>query len=176
MGANMFKHIGILVVLAVAFVPAGRAQDDDFGGLAGGFYGSGGQMGGGGVYLGMYDGGGFHKAGGGLIFELGAAGPTPKAKLDGLFTINFQSGWGLRPNPGRTSIKPGFVSFTGGYSKYFITGNGVDYGAGFIWPLKRLGPDNASGLRLEYRETFVPGWGRQPGFRIAWESVYDGPP
>ncbi len=171
----MVKRVGILLALSMAFVHACMAQDDDFGGLVGGVYGSGGTMGGGGAYLGIYDAGGFHKAGGGLILELGAAGPTPKAQLDGLFTVNFQSGWGEGRNPARMSLTPGFLCLAGGYSRYFITGNGIDYGAGFLWPLKRLGEYNFSALRMEYRETFVPGWGRQPGFRIAWEKGYDGP-
>ena len=174
MGAIMTRRIGILMVVCVALVPACLAQNDGFGGLAAGFYGSGGTSGGGGVYLGLYDAGGYHKAGGGFILELGATGPTRKMPVDGLFSVNFQSGWGLRRYPDKRTMKPGFISLTGGYSHYFNNGNGVDYGGGFIWPLKKSG-DYYHALRLEYRETFVPGWGRQPGFRIAWEKGYDGP-
>jgi len=164
----MVKRIWILTALSLVFLPACRAQG--YGGAVAGYYGSAGTVGGGGVFVGIYGSERFPKFGNGILLEFGVTGPTRKTPVDGLFSANLQTAWNLRRNPETRSPKPGFLYLTGGYSGFFNNGNGVNYGSGFIWRLNRGKNSEFSALRLEYRETFAAGWGRQPGFRIAWES------
>jgi len=147
-----------------------QVVDDDIGGLVGGFYGSGGMEGSGGVFLSVYDTGSFRKlTNPGISFELGLTGPTPKTPVDGLFSFDYQSNYDLRRSLGQKSKWPALFFLSGGYSRFFATGNAVNYGGGFTWRFPRANSE-FSGVRLEYRESFMPGWGRQPGIRISYET------
>jgi len=168
----MVKRIGILVVLSLAVAPGCLAQNGlDVGGMAVGLYGSGGTtMGGGGFFIGSFDTGSFRKiTHPGLFFDFGVVGPTPKKQADEVFSLNYQSTYNLRRDPSGRSWKPGLLFLTGGYSGFFNNGHGVNYGGGLMWRFPRPSSDYKA-LRVEYRETFVPGWGRQPGFRLAFEA------
>lgn len=170
----MRKHIWI--VLATFLVNATLCwpqSEPDTGGLATGVYGSGGTKdGGGGVYIGIYDAGPFHRViNPGFFIDLGMVGPTRKSPADGVFSFNCQSSYLLHKGADRL-FKPGVFFLTGGYSGFFNNGNGANYGGGFIWRFVHPHHEN-SGVRLEYREAFVPGWGQQPWFRISFEHLED---
>jgi hypothetical protein len=172
MEAPMAKPAWILLILFSICVTCCKAQvvDDDLGGLVGGFYGSGGIAGSGGVFLGIYDTGSFRKlTHPGISVELGLTGPTPKAPLDGLFSLDYQSTYNLRRPLDLKSKWPMLLFLSGGYSRFFATGNAVNYGGGFIWRFPRANSE-FSGVRFEYREAYMPGWGRQPGIRISYET------
>lgn len=166
----MKSRIWILLACFLICMPCLAQNDTDAGGLAGGLYGTGGAIGGGGAFLGIYDTGSFRKfTHPGFFLDLGVVGPTRKTKADGVFSFNYQSTYNLRRDPDSRSSRPALLFLTGGYSGFFNNGNGVNYGGGLIWRHPRPYSDYGA-LRLEYRETFVPGWGRQPGFRIAYET------
>jgi len=161
-----------LVVIAVAILcsPGWSQNEQDVGGLVVGGFGSGGTIGSGGVFLGVYDTGSFHKiTRPGIFAELGVAGPTPKSPVDGVFSFDYQSTYNLRQDLDRASRRPALLFLSGGYSRFFATGNGVNYGGGLLWRFPREHSE-FSAIRVEYRESYVPGWGRQPGVRIGFES------
>ena len=122
-----------------------------------------------GAYLGIYDVGRFHTIwNNGFLLDLSVFGPTHRSNADGVLSFNSQSTYLLHRAPDRL-LKPGLLFLTVGYSKFFINGSGVNYGSGVMGHLPRANSD-FNAIRLEYRETFVPGWGRQPGFLMAWEG------
>jgi len=164
------------IVLAACWmcgVCCGAQVNSNYGGISGGFYGAAGKVGGGGGFLGVYKTGRFRQVlNSGAFAEFGILGPGRDGTLDRVFSINYQTTYNLRHDPDEKSPNPGLFYLSGGYSKFFTSGNGLNYGAGLIWRSKGEYSDY-SAWRLEYRETFVPGWGRQPGFRIAYELGSD---
>ncbi|MGD0735631.1 MAG: hypothetical protein ABR976_10810 [Terracidiphilus sp.] len=177
----MVKSVWIAFALFLVFSTCCMAQsnDEDAGGLVAGEYGAGGRTGSGGVFLGLYDTGGLqrlasprHFLAPGFFLELGLAGPTPKTPVDGLFSFNFQSTYNLHHDPTRSRRTPALLFFDVGYSRFFVTGNVADYGGGVMWHFAQRNGD-FKGLRVEYREFYVAGWGRQPTVRISFENGGD---
>jgi hypothetical protein len=169
------KRCVLLCLLAIVTSFCNAQSNADAGGLDGGFYGSGGKTGSCGGFISLYDTGGVRHFGGpGVQLELGLAGPTPATTVDGQFTINWLQSINTDREPMNDNRRHAFLYLTGGYSRYFVTGNAVDYGAGVNWRLKsrtKIGEWKA--IRLEYRENYVFGWGRQPGIRISYETGGD---
>ena len=137
----MVKSVWIAIVLFLlsSICCLAQSNDEDAGGFVAGEYGAGGRTGSGGVYLGLYDTGGLqrlasprHFLAPGFFLELGLAGATPKTPVDGLFSFNFQSTYNLHQDPTRSRRTPAFLFFNGGYSRFFVTGNAVNYGGGVM--------------------------------------------
>ncbi len=175
----MVKSVWIAIVLFLlsSICCLAQSNDEDAGGFVAGEYGAGGRTGSGGVYLGLYDTGGLqrlasprHFLAPGFFLELGLAGATPKTPVDGLFSFNFQSTYNLHQDPTRSRRTPAFLFFNGGYSRFFVTGNAVNYGGGVMWRFTQRN-DEFRGLRIEYRESYMPGWGRQPTVRLSFERT-----
>jgi len=163
-------HRWIIFVLAFLLICCGActAQNESQSALTRGFYGGGGRTGSSGVYVTGEGAGFFPQFGTGLLLELGAIGPTPRRQLDGLLSINAQPMFFATKRGMSSSQRKTFVFLNGGYSRFFANGNGVNYGGGLIWRYRHT-ESGFSGLRFEYREYYLGGWGRQPEVRIAWE-------
>jgi hypothetical protein len=164
-----------LAFLSFAISFCNAQPNADAGGAAAGFYGSAGKTGSGGGFISLYSTGGIRSFGSpGIQLELGLAGPTPATAVDGQFAINWLQSINTDRNPIDDKRRHAFFYLIGGYSRYFVTGNAADYGAGVNWRLKsktKIGEWKA--IRLEYRENYVFGWGRQPGIRISYETGSD---
>ncbi len=169
----MNRRFMLMIAVLMAAVPWCFAQNEpDTGGLAAGIYGSGDNAGGGGAYLGIYDAASFRRiVNPGLFVDVGMLGTTRTTSLDGVFSVNYQSSYLLHRGADRLR-KPGVLFVTAGYSRFFNNGNGVNYGTGLLWrfPTRR----SFAAIRLEYREIYVPGWGRQPGIRVGCENLISG--
>jgi len=147
----------------------GNPKDKDAGNLMFGFYGTGGKMGQGGVFVGGYSTGSLRHPGlPGVSLELGLAGHTPSRTVEGVFSANLQPTFYLDKHPDDPNHKHAFVFVSGGYTRFFATGNAADYGGGVIWRRKGSGEDFAD-TRFEYREYYIAGFGRQQGIRVSWE-------
>ncbi len=172
----MLRSGWIFCALMLGMIPSSLAQTESDGAAGGGFYGSGGRSGAAGAYLGIYDTKDFEKPTSfkklmspGLFLELGLIGPVRKNLVDGLFALNFQSTYNLRRGGNWRGRDKKFLFLNGGYSRFFVNGNGVDYGGGILWRHDKRETD-FNEFRFEYREFYLPGWGRQPGFRISFEK------
>ena len=164
----MMKLVSIVCALLLVGATFCRAQNESYAeGFSTGVYGTGGALRGGGGYLSLYSAGSFRRVlNPGMSFDLGLVGPTPKSQADGVFSFNYQTSYLLHPGRDRV-YKPGLLYLTGGYSGFFTNGNGVNYGGGLAWRLPRS-ESQFSIVSLEYREYYIPGWGRQPGVRLAF--------
>jgi hypothetical protein len=177
----MLRIGSLLSGLMLVMIPSSLAQTNgDDGAVAGGFYGSGGRSGAAGAYLGIYDTKDFEKLTSlkklmspGLFLELGMIGPVRKSPVDGLFAFNFQSTYNLRRGGNWRGRDKKFLFLNGGYSRFFVNGNGVDYGGGILWRHDQKGDSfgKFNEFRVEYRELYLPAWGRQPGFRVSMGST-----
>ena len=176
----MLRSVWIVYGLTLAMIPSSLAQAyGDDGAVVGGFYASGARsVGGGGAFLGIYDTKDFERPTSfkrlmspGLFLELGAIGPVRKSPADGLFAFNAQSTYNLRRGGNWHGKDKKFLFLNGGYTRFFTSGNGVDYGCGILWRHDKQENDFKE-VRFEYREFYLPGWGRQPGFRISFETGY----
>lgn len=171
----MIKHGGMLLTLLMACLGCAVAQREfDYGGVGGGFYAAGGKIGGGGGYLGLYQTGRLSRIlNSGLLLDLGVMGRTRKYVTDGVFSVNYVTTYNLRRDPDTPEArggKPGFLFLTGGYTRFSNSGDdGLNYGGGFMWRFKEHDSDYKA-IRLEYRETYIPGWGRLPGVRLSFEK------
>jgi hypothetical protein len=181
MGGEMLRIGWILIGLMLVMVPSSFAQtDSDAGAFSGGFYGSGGRSGAAGAYLGIYDTKDFEKPTSfkklmspGFFLELGMIGPIRKSPIDGVFAFNAQSTYNLRRGGKWRGEGKTFLFLNGGYSRFFVNGNGADYGGGILCRHDRQGDSRGkfNEFRIEYREFYLPGWGRQPGFRLSIGST-----
>ena len=162
----------ILFAILLIFVKACCAQNENEGSFTRGIFGGGGKTGSSGAYLVGEGAGVFPRFGTGLEIELGAIGPMPHQQLDGLLSINAQPTFFATKKGIRSDRRNLFVFLNGGYSRFFVNGNGVNYGGGLIWRYAHTNSE-FSGLRLEYREYYLGGWGRQPEVRISWERGWD---
>ena len=147
-----------------------QSQDYDAGGFSTGLYGAGWKGAGSvGVYIGIFDTSRFPKLWpGGVFLELGATGPIASRPMDGTFSINYQSTFFPKSNRHREAQKFILPFVTAGYTRYFVTGNAVDYGAGVNWRIKG-GSEHSTGMRIEYREAYIAGIGRRPEFRLSYD-------
>jgi hypothetical protein len=164
----MIKRLGWLLALVMMCGVCCQSQNaEDAEKVTAGVYGSGGKVNGGGMSLSFYNAGPFWRVlNPGANFELGLFGPTPKTRADGVFSIDYQSTYQLHRGADRL-YKPGLLYLSCGYSGFFTNGNGVNYGGGVTWRLPRPKAQYST-VSLEYREYYVPGWGRQPGFRLSY--------
>jgi hypothetical protein len=164
----MIRRFGIVLGIFLVSATFCRAQNEvNNDAFATGVYGGGGKLNGGGVFLSTYRIGPFRRIlNPGVSFELGLLGPTPKTEADGVFSFNYRTTYLLHKGSDRL-YKPGLFYLTGGYSGLFTNGHGVNYGGGLTWRLARP-KSQYSTISLEYREVYLPGWGRQPGFRLAF--------
>ncbi|HEY4356500.1 MAG TPA: hypothetical protein VGN16_12185 [Acidobacteriaceae bacterium] len=167
-----FLLLLVILCFSIPEIHGQTSNDPDHGGLATGFYGSSGTgSGSAGVFLGLYSTGRFPHLGsnGGLFLDLGVAGPTAKTPVDGTFSVNWQPTW----NPPRKSSKLILPFITTGYTRYFLTGNAVNYGGGVLWhlPRRQVGSENV--LRLEYREMLFFDGHRVPTVRIAYQNDFN---
>jgi len=142
--------------------PSTHAQNDhndDAGALAGGLYGSAGKTGAAGGYIAVYDTGSVRRiTHPGLMFDLGLVGPVPKNPVDGVFSINYLSTYNTRSGPYSEDQRQIFPFASVGYSRLFATGNAVNYGGGLLWRYSKHGTyDNVPGIRMEYRDYWLPG-------------------
>lgn len=144
-------------------------EEGDGGGFVLGAYGGGGKVGEGGLYTGMFLPGTLrNQYGFGVIGELGVAAKTPAHTADGVFALNYQQIFVTDRHPSNLAKHHAFVFLNGGYTRFFLTGNAADYGGGVVWRL----PGTAAMFkqaRLEYREFYIAGYGRQPEVRVSWE-------
>jgi hypothetical protein len=166
----------LLVLLLATALPCLAQTNSDDGAFVGGFYGSGGTSGAAGAFIGLYDTKDLEKPTSfksllspGMFLELGAIGPVRKSDADGLFAVNFQSTYNLRKGGSWHGRDKKFLFLNGGYSRFFANGNGVDYGGGVLWRHDKR-ENGFNEFRFEYREFYLAGWGRQPGFRISFEN------
>lgn len=166
----------LLLTLIVVTLPVCRAQmESDAGGAVGGFYGTVGKTGSAGGFIALYSTGSIRHFGApGIQLEMGLAGLTPITPVDGQFAINWLQTINTDKTPTNGNRRHAFLFLAGGYSRYFVTGNAVDYGAGVNLRLKsKTRYSEWKAIRLEYREDYVFGWGRQPGLRISYETGSD---
>lgn len=147
----------------------------DAGGLGVGFYGSGG-MGHGsvGANIMVYETSRFPQLWpGGVILDAGVTGPIAGRPIDGTLSLNYQAMF----NPKREGHKIEKVVFpfvTAGYTRFVVTGNAVNYGAGVNWWFKQTPIGDFEGLRFEYREAYIAGVGRRPEFRVSFTILGGG--
>jgi hypothetical protein len=145
-----------------------QLENKDAGNPMFGVYGSGGKMGQGGVFIGGYSTGSLRHPGlPGVVIELGLAGHTPSHTVDGVFSVNMQPTFYLDKHPDDSNHQHAFVFVSGGYTRFFATGNAANYGGGLIWRRKGSGEDFAD-TRFEYREYYITGFGLQQEVRVSW--------
>lgn len=169
----MSRAIPFLLAILLIGVRTCCAQNESNSARTGGFFGGGGKTGSSGTYLTGEGAGFFPQFGTGLLVEIGAIGPTPHRQLEGLLSINAQPTFFATKNGTRPGQRNRLFFLDGGYSRFFVNGNGVNYGGGLIWRYKQT-KDGFSALRFEYKEYYLSGWGRQPEVRISWEhGLYD---
>ena len=168
----MHRVFPVLLVTLLFLARTCGAQSESESAFTRGVFGGGGKTGSSGAYLIGEGAGVFPRFGTGLEVELGVIGPMPHQQLDGLLSINAQPTFFATKKGIRSNRRNLFVFLNGGYSRFFVNGNGVNYGGGLIWRYAHTNSE-FSGLRLEYREYYLGGWGRQPEVRISWERGWD---
>lgn len=164
------------IVLLIGTASTIHAQDnssrnDQVWGVGSGLYGSGySRTGSGGGYLTLFSSAPLGKLPVGVTLDAGflqMAQASKKDKRDLVISANYLAMFTL-PHRAGGRLRPLFPFVTAGYSGFLPEGNGVNYGGGFLWRYK--GPEEQDGIRLEYREYYLPGNpGRIPTLRVSHE-------
>jgi hypothetical protein len=163
----MIKRALLLVAIAGLCSPAWSQAGRDDGVIGWGAYGGAGKVVGGGGFVGWYKTGPLRRVlNSGAFADVGILGT--KHSLEGVLSVNYQTTYTLHRDQERPGRAPEFFYLTGGYSRFVQTGNAANYGIGFL--IRSPGHDSAyNAVRIEYREHWIPGWGRQPAIRLAYE-------
>jgi hypothetical protein len=169
----------VFAIAMLANTLALHAQDNkyqnDAGGLGCGLYGSGGiGHGSAGGYIMVYETSRFPKLWpGGVLVDAGVTGPIAGRPIDGTLSVNYQAMFNPK-SKGHQREKLVFPFVTAGYTRFVVTGNAANYGAGVNWWIRETPKGDIEGLRFEYREAYIAGVGRRPEFRVSYAFMIGG--